>query len=336
MKLKLGTGNILKGVGIIVLIVIIAVYYKMYSSIKDYRNINAELTYKISENYVIMEDIKASNKEALALIKSLKDKNGEQAKFISSITSINKNKGSSISGIGVTKSTIKKTVDRNSNSSAITKTPTATGDIKEDKRRNKLEYAFTKIYAKDSNNNPIPTAWAMYFPNENDLNKKWRTGTYALNFHHTIIESENKDGTFDRAVEVHVVNKVVDEKNAKEYPITVSSIEWERMEIQTKNMSWLNPRFGLGANFTNYLSPKIDLSVASYGRTFVDMDWRFLTVGVGAFKTDKKTEIVLSFEPVSYNFGKLLPLIENVFVGPIITYDSNSKTSYGISMSIPF
>ena len=59
MELKLGTGDILKGAAVIVLVVIIAVYYNMYNNIKDYKNVNAELTRKLSANSVIMENIKA-------------------------------------------------------------------------------------------------------------------------------------------------------------------------------------------------------------------------------------------------------------------------------------
>jgi hypothetical protein len=71
----------------------------------------------------------------------------------------------------------------------------------------------------------------------------------------------------------------------------------------------------------------------SYGKTNVDMDWQFLTVGLGSDGDD----FYGFLEPVSWNIGKPLPLVDNLFVGPAVSYDfSDSSIGGGINFRIPF
>jgi hypothetical protein len=247
-----------------------------------------------------------------------------------------KEKDAKIDELGLTIAKLERTV--NKSPSSIDKDPLKTGDAEEDARRDKLKYSFTKIYSKDAKGQEFPVAWAMYFPNEDDTNKKWRVGTYPLEFHQTIVESENPDGTFNRAVEFHIENNKNKETKGIEFPVKLTDVKWEKMELKDKSISWWNPRLGLGAVSTNGLfGPKIDLSISSYGRTKVDMDWRFLTFGLGVYKdVDDVSKMFGTFEPFSWNLGKALPLIENVFIGPVITYDSEFDRNYGLSISVPF
>jgi len=336
MEVKLNSSDLFKGIILIVVTVVVMFCYNSYTN-KSKDNTITKLTTKLSDNAIIIENIKADNSKVNKLLSDLKLINKEQSKFIKSIEVINKNKGSVINGVGIVSAEAGRTVTRHSNKSAITKTPNKTGDVVEDARRRKLEYKFTKIYGKDSNNNDLLVAWAMYFPNQDDPIKAWRTGTYPIEFNATIIESENINGTFDRAVEVHITNNNQKETRDKEFPISITDIKWEKVKISDKSMLWLNPRLGLGANITDkFISPKIDLSLSSYGKTSVDMDWRFFTFGVGAHKSDNTSTIVGSFEPVLWNIGKVVPIIENVFIGPAVTFDFKTNVNYGISLSVPF
>lgn len=336
MKLELGSSDILKGVLLVVVTVIVMFYYNSFTNRTNSTDV-IRLTTKLSENAILIENIKADNVKVNKLLAEIRSKSKEQAKFIDKVNTINKNKGSKIEEIGAIVAKSGRTVTRHSNKSAITRAPRKTGDSNEDARRSKLEYAFTKIYSKDSNGNDLLLAWAMYFPKQDDPSKLWRTGTYPIEFNATIIESENVNGTFDRAVEVHIANNNQKETKDKDFPISIADVQWEKVSINSKSMMWWNPRFGLGANITNsFLSPRVDFSLSSYGRTVVDMDWRFMSLGVGAYKDGASTEPVIVFEPVSWNIGKALPIIENVFIGPCITYNPKSNINYGIGLSVPF
>jgi hypothetical protein len=121
------------------------------------------------------------------------------------------------------------------------------------------------------------------------------------------------------------------------YPIKLTEVKWAKNKISHKSFSFLNPRLGLSGVFTNdFFAPTLDLSIASYGRTNVDMDWRFLTFGAGISNTDEEDDdFVFSFSPAQWNFGKAVPLINNAFIGPSIGW-AGGNTSFGVSFSIPF
>ena len=96
-----------------------------------------------------------------------------------------------------------------------------------------------EIYSKDAKGNDIPIAWAMYFPNQ-DSDKKWKTGSYPLEYYTTVVESENKDGSFSRAAEAHIENNATKESKGKEYPIEITDFKWEKFERKEKSFSWWN------------------------------------------------------------------------------------------------
>jgi len=176
----------------------------------------------------------------------------------------------------------------------------------------------------------------MFHPNQPDQNKLWKTGTYPLEFDVNVIETEDKNGTFNRYAELNVENNQMKETKGNKYPVKITRLDWAKRELSTKSWSFWNPRIGLSGIFTNdFYAPALDLSIASYGKTDVDMDWRFLTVGVGVANMDDKSGVAFSFSPIQWNFGKAVPLIENAFVGPAVGwYDGQS--SFGITLSIPF
>jgi len=204
-------------------------------------------------------------------------------------------------------------------------------------KKKKLAYEFKKVYAKDADGNQFPVAWVMYFPNQSD-EKRWKTGTYPLEYYTKIIETENKDGSFNRYAEMHLENNQMDETEGNQYPIKLESIEWAKVERKEYSFMPWNPRLGFGLSITSgYITPTLDISLSSYGRTHRDIDWRFISFGVGVDK-DSNDDFVLigSFEPCSWNIGNFIPLVENMFIGPVGIIDSNSNTQLGVKASIPF
>jgi len=200
-----------------------------------------------------------------------------------------------------------------------------------------LAYEFKKVYAKDTEGKSFPVAWAMYFPNQ-VKDKRWKTGTYPLDYYTKIIETENDDGTFNRYAEMHLENNQMDETKGNQYPIKLENIEWAKVEKKECSWRWWNPRLGFGLISTSKcVAPTLDLSIVSYGRTRRDLDYRFISFGLGIAKaSDDSLTFIGSFEPFSWNVGNVLPLVENLFVGPVGAVDSNSTMELGVKVVIPF
>lgn len=196
----------------------------------------------------------------------------------------------------------------------------------------KLDHHFIKIYNKAADGAEFPVSWAMFHPNQNDPSKLWKVGTFNQEFYVDIIETENRDGTFNRYVELTIENSKNSETKGKVFPIEIVDVKWAKNPIKDKKFNW-NPRLSMcGVATTESLYPGLGLSFFSYGKTTGDLDWKFLSIGIGG----NKDKISCFFEPLSWNFGKALPLVENAFVGPVVGINIESDIEYGVDLSIPF
>ena len=129
-----------------------------------------------------------------------------------------------------------------------------------------------------------------------------------------------------------IENNFVSSTKGKKFPINVKTVNWAKGELQEKKFRW-GPRIGFsGIIDTVDIFPAIDVSLFSYGRTKRDIDWRFFGMAAGG----SKDIFFISMYPFSYNVGNFLPLVENLFVGPTFSINSNSEKSYGIGISVPF
>jgi len=207
-------------------------------------------------------------------------------------------------------------------------------DGKEDGDPNK--YFFKKIYMKGQDEREFPAAWVMYYPNREE-GKQWKSGTYPLEFDMNIVESESKDGTLNRYAELWAFNDQMKEVRGERFPIAVNDVKWEKAPLGEKSFMF-NMRIAAYANAVvgkdgeGVFAPGLGVSFFSYGRTKRDMDWKFLSVG-GAYNGQ---EGFLFIEPASWNIGNVLPLVENVFVGPIGGMNTEGEWSLGVGFSIPF
>ena len=111
-----------------------------------------------------------------------------------------------------------------------------------------------------------------------------------------------------------------------------SEIEWARREDKEKGFDW-NLRLGFGGVLTlTDVFSGLDLSLASYGRTKRDIDWRFISLGIGG-----NTSVLYGyFKPVEYNIGNFIPIVKNLFAGPLIGMGTNSEKIFGVVLSVPF
>jgi len=194
------------------------------------------------------------------------------------------------------------------------------------------DHYFTKIYGKDADGKVFPIAWAMFHPNKPD-DKKWKTGSYPLEFYTNIVETELDNGKFGRYAEVNFTGPGNKESRGVIYKADVKELTWAKNPKSGKNFDF-NPRFGLGGFFgSDDIYPGLDLSLFSYGRTHRDMEFRFITLGLGY----NDNIFYGNFRPFEYNIGNFVPLVENVFLGPSATFSSDLDSPvFGISASVPF
>ena len=73
------------------------------------------------------------------------------------------------------------------------------------------------------------------------------------------------------------------------------------------------------------ITPNLQLALFSYGKTKVLPSWTFVGLGVG-YETQTKT-LGFLFSPINYNLGDILPLINNLYVGPSIGLDVSGNFS---------
>ncbi len=69
--------------------------------------------------------------------------------------------------------------------------------------------------------------------------------------------------------------------------------------------------------------PSLEFSFFSYGKTKVNPDFTVLNVGLGVHLNDPKPALLVS--PFNYNIGQDLPLVDNLFVGPSVSIDTNGE-----------
>lgn len=204
------------------------------------------------------------------------------------------------------------------------------------KKKPKYTHDFKKVYRKDPDGERYPVAWSMYYPFQEE-DKRWKTGLYPLEYTINVIESENPDGTFNRYAEAYVENNQMKETKGKRFKLPLTDIQWAKYPQTEKHWFGWNPRLAFGGAFTTEdIAAQLNLSISSYGKTTGDMDWRFFTFGVGGTKSGSDWKGVFSIEPFSWNIGKPIPLMENLFVGPIFTLDTESEQGYGVQLSVPF
>ena len=131
----------------------------------------------------------------------------------------------------------------------------------------------------------------------------------------------------------------------KEYPIKLTSSSFKQAQLGSK-FFWLNPKldfnFFIGGRVTDFaLGPgnpsdivsfgaDLGVSLSSYGETKIDSWWRMFRFGIG-YDAQRQAGH-LSFAPTSFNLGKLLPLISNMYLAPQIGIDTAGGVTIGLGI----
>lgn len=142
----------------------------------------------------------------------------------------------------------------------------------------------------------------------------------------------------DENQRMYFYNKFVLRIDNKDYVIPIKTANTEQIYPIAK-FSWFNPRLYLAANGLIGLSPikgeftpSLNIQIASYGRYLKQPDFSILQIGVGYGVISQRPQIVVS--PVSYNIGKNIPLMNNTYIGPVLSVGTDGNVFFGAGISV--
>jgi hypothetical protein len=120
--------------------------------------------------------------------------------------------------------------------------------------------------------------------------------------------------------------------------IKLTSFNVLRAEDLPDHFSWFNPKLDLGVgiasnhSFSPVVVGELGVSLSSYGKTDDDITWRLFRIGTGI----SNKGFSLTFSPVLYNIGKVLPLISNTWVHVFMggTFGGLPDVQMGVGLSV--
>ena len=132
-----------------------------------------------------------------------------------------------------------------------------------------------------------------------------------------------------------VYNKFSIKVDGKIYTAPITTATTETI-IPTASWSF-NPKLHLGVDtgvdvthFGAAVTPSVTVQVLSYGTDKVQPDLSVLQVGGGYNTVTRVPELVV--RPLSYNIGKHIPLMSNLFVGPSIQLGTDGNVILGLGL----
>lgn len=135
----------------------------------------------------------------------------------------------------------------------------------------------------------------------------------------------------DENQRTYFYNKFTLKVDNKDYDIKINSAETKQIYPEAK-FSWWNPRLFLGVDggvnttqLKGEITPNLSLGIMSYGQYKTQPDFSILQIGVGYGTVSQTAQV--SITPVSYNIGKHLPLMNNLYIGPSVSLSSTGSLS---------
>jgi len=155
--------------------------------------------------------------------------------------------------------------------------------------------------------------------------KPWDLEVYPRSYSLTTVLGHDVEGK-------HIVyNKFSIKANGNDHPIKITNSKF--LETFPDPEFRLSPRVYLGVDAGAHVNPapkaevtpNLQVSIFSYGRTKINPKCTFLGVGLGFESQDKKLGVILS--PVNYNVAKHIPFMDNVYVGPSVSVNTSGSFS---------
>lgn len=144
----------------------------------------------------------------------------------------------------------------------------------------------------------------------------------------------------DENQQMSVYNKFSITVDGKSYDVPISTAKTVQ-QLPTPVWSWWNPRLNLGIAagvdvnpVQGEFTPNVGVSVMSYGQYKTQPDLTVLGVGAGYGVISKRPQLVVT--PITFNLGKVVPLIHNTYIGPsaVVGTDGNVGAELGIQVGL--
>jgi hypothetical protein len=197
-------------------------------------------------------------------------------------------------------------------------------------KKDKDSYFFKKLYGEDVNGKTYDLAWVMYYPNRPE-EERWKYGVYGNDVNIKVVQTEQLSGAINNYSEAYITNDKIEEMKGKEFPINIAKSEFIQKKITEKSWMFV-PAIDMGASITSNgdIGVASHISLFGYGRSKKELDWRFCGIGMAGNDQSFWGE----FYPFSYNIGHHIPLMSNLWIHPIVSY--NGKISGGAGISVRF
>ena len=142
----------------------------------------------------------------------------------------------------------------------------------------------------------------------------------------------------DENQRMYAYNKFTISQNGKDYEIPVNSGQIKQ-EYPDPKFTLFNPSLYLGidgginlANAKGEAGPSISLQLSSYGRYINQPDLSIAQIGAGYDMFEKRVQFQIT--PVSYNIGKNLPLMNNLYIGPNVGINTAGAFNVGVGLHV--
>lgn len=167
----------------------------------------------------------------------------------------------------------------------------------------------------------------------------WKPSPWSEDIKAREYKVTNVVGT-DENQRMYFYNKFAVTTDGKTYDIPIKSAE-TKQEYPEAKFSWFNPRLFIGADggvgvnpVKGEFTPNVDVGIMSYGRYKTQPDFSILQVGAGYGTVGKNFQVVVT--PVAWNFGKYIPLMNNTYLAPSVSFgtDGNVMVMAGIRVGL--
>ena len=146
----------------------------------------------------------------------------------------------------------------------------------------------------------------------------WQPNPWSLDIMQREYHLDSVTGV-DENQKQYVYNKFTLQVDGKSYELPIKA-ETQQVYPEAK-FSWWNPRLFLGIDsgvavspFRAEVAPGLSVGFMSYGKFLNQPDFSILNVGLSYGMVSQSPQ--LSLAPITYNLGKHIPLMNNLYVGP--------------------
>ena len=158
----------------------------------------------------------------------------------------------------------------------------------------------------------------------------WKPMPWMINIRPRTYKFSSVTG-IDENQREYFYNKMTITVDGKDYDVKIDNATTKQI-YPTATFSWWNPRLFLGIdggyNLTatkGEFTPSANIGIMSYGMYKNQPDFSILEFGIGYGSISNKAQLVVT--PATYNVGKHIPLMTNMYIGPSIHFGTNGDVS---------